>query len=148
MTTQSAAIQTKRCRKRGRNEGEKRKLSGRGRKYRKQTEASTDKSLCLCVKCWQKAANFAVNSLLCRQVEVAPHRQKDAWQTSRVGEGKGGRRGGGASVVWISLYNYLVTRNNGVEPGNMPKTFNEPPPHVGVSWLHTDTHTHVTYTHV
>jgi len=30
------------------------------------------------------------------------------------------------SVVWISLYNYLVTRNNGVEPGNMPKTFNEP----------------------
>jgi len=30
------------------------------------------------------------------------------------------------SVVWISLYNYLVTRNNGVEPGNMPKAFNEP----------------------
>jgi len=30
------------------------------------------------------------------------------------------------SVVWISLYNYLVTRNNGVGPGNMPKTFNEP----------------------
>lgn len=60
-------------------------------------------------------------------------------------EWKGGE---GQSVVWISLYNYLVTRNNGVEPGNMPKTFNEPPPHVGVSWLHTGTHTHTQTRHL
>lgn len=52
------------------------------------------------------------------------------------------------SVVWISLYNYLVTRNNGVGPGNMPKAFNEldappcPAPTYPVSPNNPLSHTH------
>lgn len=111
------------------------------------------KSLSLCEMLAKSSELCRQLIVLCRQVEVVAEgqgargrgRQKDSWQTSlQRGEG-----GGGPSVVWISLYNYLVTRNNGVGPGNMPKTFNEPDErpvaatvwHVGVSWLHTHTHT-------
>lgn len=91
------------------------------------------------MKCWQKAANFAVNSLLCRQVEVVAQRQKDAWQTSRVREGEGGKRGRqvlfGFHYTIILLPEIMVSSRATCQKHSMSRR------HMWLSVGYTQTHT-------